>query len=242
MMEELLPESVVAVESHGDELSGKADLASLYPEELAVLTRAVDKRRREFATVRVCARRAMEKLDVAPAPVLPGERGAPRWPEGVIGSMTHCEGYAAAALARAGDLASLGIDAEPHLALPDDVLEAVALPAESERLDRLGARVPAVHWDRLLFSAKESVYKAWFPLTGKWLDFSGADIGISLDPAPATGGPAGSLSARLLVPGPVVGGVPVQTFRGRWTVRHGLVATAVTVPHTGPDPEPGPGT
>ncbi|MEV6194069.1 4'-phosphopantetheinyl transferase superfamily protein [Streptomyces sp. NPDC051920] len=237
MMEELLPESVVAVESHGEEPAGEA---GLYPEERAVLTRAVDKRRREFATVRVCARRAMEKLGVAPGPVVPGERGAPQWPAGVIGSMTHCEGYSAAALARAGDLASLGIDAEPHLTLPDDVLEVVALPGESDRLNRLHARVPGVHWDRLLFSAKESVYKAWFPLTGKWLDFSGADIHISVDPAAGADGLSGDLSARLLVPGPVVDGVPVQVLTGRWTVGRGLVATAVTIPHTGPGRTPEP--
>ncbi|MET8137069.1 4'-phosphopantetheinyl transferase superfamily protein [Streptomyces sp. NPDC005251] len=242
MMEELLPESVVAVESHGDDA---AEDAILYPEELAVLTRAVGKRRREFTTVRVCARRAMEKLGVAPGPVLPGERGAPQWPTGVIGSMTHCEGYGAAALARATDLASLGIDAEPHLALPDDVLDAVALPSESDRQDRLRARAPGVHWDRLLFSAKESVYKAWFPLTGKWLDFSEADIDISLDPTPATDSLSGSprlkggFHARLLVPGPVVDGVRVQAFDGRWTVQRGLVATAVTVPNTRSGPGPG---
>ncbi|MGW0970126.1 4'-phosphopantetheinyl transferase family protein [Streptomyces sp. NPDC002516] len=237
MMEELLPESVVAVESHGDDPAAEA---SLYPEERAVLTRAVGKRRREFASVRVCARHAMEKLGVPPGPVLPGERGAPRWPAGVIGSMTHCDGYGAAALARAGDLASLGIDAEPHLVLPDDVLDAVALPAESARLDRLRAREPAVHWDRLLFSAKESVYKAWFPLTGEWLDFSGADIDILLGPAQGTEGVSGTLSAQLLVPGPVLDGVPVQTFAGRWTVRDGLVATAVTVPHPKPGTASGP--
>ncbi|MFD8736182.1 4'-phosphopantetheinyl transferase [Streptomyces sp. NPDC059618] len=238
MMEELLPESVVAVESHGDDPAGEA---SLYPEELAVLSRAVGKRRREFAAVRVCARRAMEKLGVPPGPVLPGERGAPRWPDGVIGSMTHCDGYGAAALARAADLASLGIDAEPHLALPDDVLDAVALLAESERLDRLRAREPAVHWDRLLFSAKESVYKAWFPLTGRWLDFSGADIELAVDPGRTADGLSGSLSARLLVPGPVVDGVPVQTFTGRWTARHALVATAITVPHPAPGTASGTG-
>ncbi|MEV8038278.1 4'-phosphopantetheinyl transferase superfamily protein [Streptomyces sp. NPDC086182] len=227
MMEELLPESVVVVESHGDD---EAEGAILYPEELAVLTRAVKKRRREFTTVRVCARRAMEKLGVAPGPVLPGERGAPQWPAGLIGSMTHCEGYGGAALAHATDLASLGIDAEPHLALPEDVLDAIALPGESDRLARLGARASAVHWDRLLFSAKESVYKAWFPLTGKWLDFSEADIDISLDPTPATETLSGGFRAQLLVPGPVVDGVTVQAFDGRWTVQRGLAATAVTVP------------
>ncbi|MEU6275393.1 4'-phosphopantetheinyl transferase superfamily protein [Streptomyces populi] len=237
MMEELLPESVVAVESHGDDGAGDA---SLYPEELAVVSRAVGKRRREFASVRVCARRAMEKLGVAPAPVLPGERGAPQWPAGVVGSMTHCEGYAAAALVRAGDLASLGIDAEPHLALPDGVLETIALPAESARLERLGARTSAVHWDRLLFSAKEAVYKAWFPLTGKWLDFSEADIDVFPEPTAAADGFSGGLRARLLVPGPVVDGVLVQTFEGRWAVRNGLLATVVTVPWSGAGPAAGP--
>jgi 4'-phosphopantetheinyl transferase EntD len=228
VIQELLPESVVAVESYGDD---GAEDATLYPEEQALLTRAVQKRRREFTAVRACARRAMEKLGVAPAPVLPGERGAPQWPSGLIGSMTHCDGYSAAALARATDLASLGIDAEPHATLPAGVLDAVALSSETARLDRLGAENPAVHWDRLLFSAKESVYKAWFPLTGKWLDFSEADIDIF--PGPASGGPAlsGRLRAQLLVPGPLVGGERVGVFEGRWTVQRGLVATTVSVPH-----------
>ena len=77
-----------------------------------------------------------------PQPVLPGERGAPRWPAGVVGSMTHCAGYRAAALVRAADLASLGIDAEPHGPLPEGVLRRVALPAERERL-RAAGRAPA---------------------------------------------------------------------------------------------------
>ncbi|MFF1640475.1 4'-phosphopantetheinyl transferase [Streptomyces sp. NPDC058246] len=227
MMEELLPESVVAVESYGDD---GAEGAILYPEELALLTRAVEKRRREFTTVRACARRAMEKLGVPPGPVLPGERGAPQWPQGVIGSMTHCEGYSAAALARATDLASLGMDAEPHLALPEGVLDAVALPTEVGRLDRLGAENPTVHWDRLLFSAKESVYKAWFPLTRKWLDFSEADIDIVQGPASGGTALSGRFRAQLLVPGPLVDGERVGAFDGRWTVQRGLLATVVTVP------------
>ncbi|WP_326719453.1 4'-phosphopantetheinyl transferase superfamily protein [Streptomyces sp. NBC_00243] len=229
MIEELLPESVVAVEIYGDD---GAEGTTLYPEEQALLTRAVEKRRREFTAVRGCARRAMEKLGVAPAPILPGERGAPQWPAGLIGSMTHCDGYSAAALARATDLASLGIDAEPHLALPEGVFQAVALPTEVDRLAGLGARIPAVHWDRLLFSAKESVYKAWFPLTGKWLDFAEADIDLLPDPG-SGGGPAlsGRLRAELLVPGPLVGGDRVRYFDGRWTVQRGLAATVVTVPH-----------
>ncbi|MCX4766342.1 4'-phosphopantetheinyl transferase superfamily protein [Streptomyces sp. NBC_01275] len=230
MIEELLPDSVVAVEAFGEEGVREFGDAPLYPQEEALVARAVAKRRREFTVVRGCARRAMEKLGVPPQPVLSGERGAPQWPAGVNGSMTHCEGYAGAALVRAVDLASLGIDAEPHQPLPEGVLSAVSLPAEAERLRRLAEERPEVHGDRLLFSAKESVYKAWFPLTRKWLDFAEADIDVSADPA---GGAHGVFRARLLVPGPMVGGRRVECFDGRWIVRRGLVATAVTVPNDG---------
>ncbi|GCB44294.1 4'-phosphopantetheinyl transferase [Streptomyces sp. NL15-2K] len=226
MISELLPDSVVAVEVYGND---EPENARLYPEEEAVVAQAVAKRRREFAVVRSCARRAMEKLGVPPQAILPGERGAPGWPSGLTGSMTHCDGYCGAALVRATDLASLGIDAERDGPLPDGVLLAVSLPAERDRLRRLTHEHPGIHWDRLLFSAKESVYKAWFPLTRKWLDFSEADIELSVDPDdPLTG----ALRAELLVPGPLVGGRRLTHFEGRWTARRGLVATAVTVPHT----------
>ncbi|WP_190201694.1 4'-phosphopantetheinyl transferase family protein [Streptomyces djakartensis] len=218
MIEGLLPQTVVTVEAYGHD---DAD-TPLFPEEAALVARAVAKRRREFSVVRSCARRAMEKLGVPPQPILPGERGAPGWPAGLAGSMTHCDGYCAAALVRAADLASLGIDAEVHGPLPEGVLSAVALPSEEERLRRLADRRPDVHFDRLLFSAKESVYKAWFPLTGKWLDFMEADIELTAD---------GGFRAALLVPGPLVGGRRIDHFDGRWTTERGLVATAVAVPH-----------
>jgi 4'-phosphopantetheinyl transferase EntD len=224
VIEELLPDTVVAVETYGDDAT-----TPLFPEEAAVVARSAAKRRREFAGVRSCARRAMEKLGVPRQPILPGDSGAPRWPEGLVGSMTHCDGYRAAALARATDLVCLGIDAEVHEPLPEGVLAYAALPTEAERLRRLAEERPEVHWDRLLFSAKESVYKAWFPLAGKWLDFTEADIELFVDPGERLGG---GLSAELLVPGPMVGGRRLGRFEGRWTVGRGLLATAVVVPHS----------
>ncbi|MEU3948072.1 4'-phosphopantetheinyl transferase superfamily protein [Streptomyces sp. NPDC029526] len=224
MIAHLLPSAVAVEEAHGEE---GAD-APLYPQEAACVARAVDKRRREFTAVRHCARRAMERLGVPAQPVVPGERGAPHWPSGLTGSMTHCAGYCAAALVRDDDLASVGIDAEVHGPLPEGVLPSVSLPQEAERIGRLGRDRPEVHWDRLLFSAKESVYKAWFPLTGKWLDFMEADIELFPDPGEVT---RGGFRAELLVPGPRVGGRTVGCFEGRWTVGRGLVATAVAVPH-----------
>jgi enterobactin synthetase component D / holo-[acyl-carrier protein] synthase len=214
MIEELLPPPVVAVESFVDPPE-----ATLFPAEEAVIARAVDKRRREFTTARLCARTALARIGVPPAPILPGEWGAPGWPAGVVGSMTHCAGYRAAAVARATDVATIGLDAEPHEPMPTGVLPTVASPAEQAALAELSAR-GAVCWDRLLFSIKESVYKAWFPLCRRWLDFTEAEVTIQ---------PDGTFSARLLVPGPVVAGVKLTGFTGRWLARDGLVVTAIAV-------------
>lgn len=225
----LFPASVAVQETRSFPPEG-----DLYPEELAVVASSVDRRRREFAAVRRCARRALSVLGHAAAPLLPGERGEPQWPSGIIGSMTHCAGFAAAALARATDLASLGIDAEPHDVLPDGVLEAIALPPESALVRRLGKETPSVSWDRLLFCAKEAVYKTWFPLTGQWLGFEDALIDIHLadtGSVTSTASAYGSFSARLLVPGPVVGGERIGEFAGRWGLCDGLLTTAIAVPH-----------
>ncbi|SCG58342.1 4'-phosphopantetheinyl transferase family protein [Micromonospora halophytica] len=216
MIERILPPAVAVVESFTDPAGLR-----LFPEEEKVIANSVPKRRREFTTVRDCARRALGQLGIAPTPILPGTRGAPGWPAGVVGSMTHCDGYRGAVVAHAAAIATVGVDAEPHAPLPDGVLDAIALPAEQARTAALAAARPEFCWDRLLFSAKESVYKAWFPLTGRWLDFAEADIVVD---------PAGTFVARLLVPGPVLDGVPVTTFRGRFLVDRDLVLTAVAIP------------
>ncbi len=212
---------VTVVETHHD----PAD-AVLFPEEEAVVANAVAKRRDEFTTVRHCARAALGRIGVPPAPILPGQRGAPRWPAGVVGSMTHCDGYRAAVVARAGEVTSLGIDAEPAAPLRDpDVLKMIADETERAALAALGARYPDTPWDRLLFSAKESVYKTWFPLTGRWLGFEEARVELD---------PDGTFSARLLVEGPVVEGVELKVFSGQWIVRAGVAATAIVLPVTAP--------
>ncbi|MFI0469938.1 4'-phosphopantetheinyl transferase [Saccharopolyspora sp. 5N102] len=215
MIGEILPGEARFSEAFDDRVD-----VELFPEEEAVISRAVAKRRTEFATVRHCAREALAALGHPPSPILPGERGAPGWPGGVVGSMTHCAGYRAAVVARAADLASVGVDAEPDAPLPDGVLEAIARPEELDLLRRLPA---GPHWDRLLFSAKESVYKTWFPLTRTWLDFAEASIELHPD--------GGTFHARLLAESPAAAGPPLREFHGRWLAAGGLVVTAIA--HTG---------
>ncbi len=218
MIEELLPPEVVAVDTREELLD-----VELFPEERAALGQAVEKRRREFVTARACAREALAQLGLPPSPIATGERGQPLWPAGVVGSITHCTGFRACALARATHLAGVGIDAEPHAPLPEGVLGEIARAEERPLLTRLAQSHPAVHWDRLLFSAKEAVYKVWFPLAQCWLGFE--DATLTFDPAART------FHARLLKPWPEVGRRFLPALEGRWLVREGLVLTAIALPH-----------
>jgi 4'-phosphopantetheinyl transferase EntD len=216
VIEKILPAAVACAEAFSD----LTDVV-LFPEEEAQVNRAVENRRREFATARACARRALADLGIAPVAIPRGERNAPQWPAGIVGSITHCAGYRAAAVAHTRDVLTIGLDAEPDDALPGGVLGEVSLPGERARLGDLTATAPDISWDRLLFCAKEATYKAWFPLTRSWLGFEDADITIS--PRDLT------FTARLLVPAPVVGDLPVAVFAGRWLADDNLTMTAVTV-------------
>jgi 4'-phosphopantetheinyl transferase EntD len=225
VIDALLPDTVVGVEA----LHEESDPSELFAEEAELVAVAVPKRRAEFTTVRACARRAMTKLGVEPAPVLPGPRGEPRWPAGVVGSMTHCDGYRAAVLGRSADVRGIGIDAERHAQVPWDIIEAVALPSELRRIQAAAGALPEVHWDRLLFSAKESVYKTWFPLTGQRLEFEDADIAFRTD---AGRRDTGAFRAWLLRTGRAFDGAVLTGFDGRWLARGGFVCTAIVLPAT----------
>lgn len=226
LLEGLLPEAVTVVELFAD-----PPHVALFPQEAEIAALAGAKRRREFTTVRWCAHTALTRLGVVPGPIVPDPdapefaRHAPRWPDGVVGSMTHCDGYRAAAVARGAEVASVGVDAEQNAPVPEAVRELVLLPEERLTHERLTASHPGVAWDRLLFSAKESVYKAWFPLTGRWLDFD--ECAITPDPD------LGTFTGNFLVPGPVVGGKRLGRFTGRWRTLDaaggGRLATAVVV-------------
>jgi len=217
MLAELLPSAVESAEVFGD----GSDDGELLPEESALVAGASEKRRREFTGVRVCARLALTRAGVRPAPILPGPTGAPQWPAGMVGSLTHCDGYRAAAVARAEAIAAIGIDAEPNAPLPGGVLAKVATESERTALAGLARQAREVYWDRMLFSAKEAIFKAWSPVTGKWLGF--ADAEVELDPG-------GMFTGKLLVAGPQVGGRPLTSYHGLWAVDRGVVVTAVIVP------------
>lgn len=213
MIEDLLPIEVACAATNGDDPE-----ACLRPEEAALLGRAVKKRVREFTNSRTCARRALQKLGVPVIPVLRGPHGEPLWPPGVVGSVTHCDGYCAVAVARAQDVLAVGIDAEVHAALPSEVLEYVCF---NDELVWLNQAPSDVHWDCLMFSIKEAVFKAWFPLTERWLGFE--DVQIAFNPDQRT------FHARLLQ-GPLkIAGHELAGFTGQYEVRNNLALSAVVL-------------
>jgi 4'-phosphopantetheinyl transferase EntD len=158
-------------------------------------------------------------------------RRGPRWPQGIVGSITHCAEFRAAAVARSDRIASVGIDAEPDLPLPPEILGMIARPQEAHMLAELDPGA-GVCWDRLLFSAKEALYKAWSPLLGTWLGFEDAEVTFSLQER--------AFEARLCAPVRANGSGPLPVLHGRWGVMQGVVGTAIEVAHPGAAGSQGP--
>jgi 4'-phosphopantetheinyl transferase EntD len=220
-LQDLFSDAVVAIETR----RCQPDESMLWPEEREALGPVGARRFRDYALGRWCARQAIERLGMEPAPILRGSKRQPLWPAGVVGTITHTSGYAAAAVASDLQLRSIGIDAEPDEPLPGGVLGRIARPEDLEWVHgSVGLGVG--HRDRLLFSAKEAVYKAWFPVAGTWLGF--ADARLSVDPVAQT------FRADILVDG------PLASVDGRFAAIGGMIVTSVEVVHTqvvgGPKP------
>lgn len=154
------------------------DEAALLPEEGASIASRNPASRRASGAARIVARQLMQRLGFSPTSVLRDASGAPVWPKGLVGSLAHDDGVAVAALARAENVGAIGIDVEPAAPLPADMLGIVA----GERERRQIAEDPLR--GRVLFAAKEAVYKAAYPSDRVFLEF--ADIEIDLSAGQAT--------------------------------------------------------
>src|SRR5712691_4343072 len=152
------------------------EFCSVHPEEEALLQGNVaEKRRSEFALGRAAARLALiEQGFTDPPPVLKGTGREPAWPEGIVGSITHCGPWAIAAVANDRSVWALGIDLEDIDAVPHNEIGDIVC-SEAERGWVFGGRDTRLRL-AMLFSAKEATYKALFPLCRKFFDFHDADL------------------------------------------------------------------
>ena len=212
----LFPPAVLAVCRPIDEDA----LGHLLPEERALVSSAVPKRQREFATGRRTARELVASLGVAAGPLLRGADRAPAWPAGVVGSISHCDDVCAVAVARAADVAGVGVDVEPDLPLERALWSRLCTPGELAALAGAGPPDEPGRTVRLLFSAKEAFYKSVSATVRRVLGFQEVELQFDWAAGRFTARIDGSL-ARLLPGG--------RAPDGRFARRGGFVLTGATL-------------
>lgn len=148
----------------------------------ASLLQASPKRQREFHAGRSCAARALRLaglVDACAELIEINEDRSPRWPAGFVGSITHTDGLVCAAVASTQRLRGLGIDSEKTMS-PETLSEVgtqILLPSEWQLfLQGLDRRLSREEFATLVFSSKESIYKCFRPLVGRYIDFKEAEI------------------------------------------------------------------
>jgi len=211
VIRELFPPDVVTVTHRPGDWEG-----ALLPSERPTVARAVPKRVREFTAGRMCARRALGELGIEDFAIEVGPQRSPVWPEGVCGSISHTDDWCGAVVTRIGAIVSLGLDVEPARPLDDDLTDLVCGPEELVLARRTEW---AVDPRKLLFSAKESVFKANYPLAPEMLEFRA--VAVELDAA------TGTFVARRVDGGPQLAGG--RELRGRFAFDADNVFTSVCV-------------
>ena len=226
---DIVPDDAGLVEYHPGTAVDLTRYEELDDEERRIVGRAVDSRRAEFGDGRWCAHRALRGLGVD-GPILRGDKGMPLFPGAVTGTISHTSGLRAALVGRTDRWRSLGLDVEVARRLPDGVLSVVSSERERLALQRAAQRAPGQALGTVLFSAKEAVYKAWFPLAGRFLDFDEVELHLEVSarvgsrPGAGTAEAGGTWHARLLsVPS------PVSSIEGHWVIRDGFVVTVCGV-------------
>lgn len=165
-------------------LIAAGDEQALLPEEFEAFARSVVKVRRASGAARIVARELLRRLGAPQRPIPRSSSGIPVWPKGIVGSLAHDSDVAIAALAMSHDFLAVGIDVEPAEPLDPGLLDMVATASERQAIaDDLGG-------GRLLFSIKEAVYKAVYPLDGVFLDHHDVEVSLATGMASVRNGRA----------------------------------------------------
>jgi 4'-phosphopantetheinyl transferase EntD len=204
------------------EMRAGGDPAALLAEEMQHLGASVDKRKREFAAGRLCARRLLAEFGITDFPVRVADDRQPLWPESLVGSITHTTGFCAAVVAAKGALSAVGIDSEIAGSVKHQLWRGICTPAETAWLRSLphSEQTAAA---TLIFSAKEAFYKCQYPLTREYLGFHDATV------SPAWGAKQGTftIDANRGIEFARHASLPLQ---GRFLFHEEFVTTGIAVP------------
>ena len=151
----------------------------LAPLELVQLDKCVDKRKREFAAGRSCARLALGQLGFDNVLLLPDNDRVPRWPEGIVGSISHTDNCCLAVVKKKEKIMGLGVDIECISPTIFEIEKMVCRQNEQQWLATFDNVDSRMKWLTVIFSAKESVYKSLYPSRLEFMGFE--DIEIEID-------------------------------------------------------------
>lgn len=193
----------------------------LLVEEQLILASARDKRRNEFSTGRMLARRCLAELGVVDGPLLRNDNRSPRWPANIVGSISHTNEVCGVAVAHSRDITALGIDFESAVALKPNLWRHILTPDEQTKL-AVWPEIERGRMAKIAFSAKEAIYKMQYPLTQTFLGFQEAEIDIGSD----NGTNAGECRAHIRHDCARRFATPIK---GRYCIAHDLVMTAFAV-------------
>jgi 4'-phosphopantetheinyl transferase EntD len=153
------------------------DNAALLPAELATIPTSDLLTRRASGAARIVARQFLAELGYGEPAIPKRVNGCPLWPSGITGSFAHDERVCVIAVGRLDQVGSVGIDVEPADDLPEETFDLIATAAEKSFL---GGDLLA---GRLLFAAKEAVYKSLYPLDGQFLEFHDIEVDFEKEQA-----------------------------------------------------------
>lgn len=201
--------------------------ALLLAAEKNVIETVVQKRREEFSTGRLCAHSAMRAIipHEKPQPLLPGKKREPLWPDGLIGSISHSADRCLAVVSLDPAIKSLGLDIEKREGIKPGVRDLICSTEELSMLKEYEHNPEA--W-KLIFSAKESVYKALFPILQRWIGFSDATLRFDFEQQSFTA----VMNPSIELPS----NIGSSTLAGRFSISADYILTTVEIPGIKPHP------
>jgi 4'-phosphopantetheinyl transferase EntD len=152
----------------------------LLKDEKSLIQNLSEERILDFSTGRFCARRALLKLGIANFPIVIGDNKNPVWPDGIVGSISHCEVLTGALVAKKKHKISLGLDIEIIGRVTKDLWNLVFTKNELNYLQTLTDSDKLI-MSTLIFSVKEAFYKFQHPVTGLFLEFLDVEVVIDLN-------------------------------------------------------------
>jgi len=192
---------------------------ALCREEAAAVQKAVAGRRSEFGAGRMCARKALEKMEIHDCVLARQLDGSPAWPPGIVGTISHSDVWCGAAVARQSDYLGIGLDIEAIDRVTSSIARKVLTGGEKEWVGRQ-TEDESGKWYTLIFSAKESIYKCLSPLMDKGPRFTDAQIIPRADDISFEVRLTDKIASRI---------TPCATLRGNYMLYGGEVFTGIVL-------------